>query len=222
MSPTPDKELDRQFRVLDQMISMHAILRDRYNHLALCISLLLLASSVVFCATTFAKDYISNRLGVSAQLVGDVLGVASIVAFFGTLTLLVLDWKGKAVKHASAVYVLSNALAQFRKAKRERGWQTDRRDELHQTYWDAMNSVPAVPDRQFPYLKAKHLRKMAISKMSDSLPGCPIMLIRVIIFCRSLKKAIWFRHIGEKKADNGDHERSENSSAVSDGKGDGD
>lgn len=222
MSLAPNKELNRQFRVLGQMISMHAILRDRYSRLALCLDLLLLASSVIFCATTFAKEYISNRLCMSVQLLGDVLGIASIATFFGVLALLILDWKGKSAKHASAFRVLSNALAQFRKAKGESGWQQDQRDELNQAYWDAMNGVPPIPDRQFPHLKARHLRKIAVSKLLDSLPGCPIMFIRVIIFCRSLKKAIWRRHIDGERADYGNHEYSENSIAISDGEGDGD
>ena len=102
MSPVSSQELDRKYRCLRQMISMHSMLRDQYHLRAVFLDLLLLAASVIFCATTFACDYISKRLGVPQEVVKDILGVSAVAAFFAALAGMVLDWKGKAARHGDA------------------------------------------------------------------------------------------------------------------------
>ncbi len=185
-SQVSDKELNRQFRCLGQTISMHSMLRDRYERWAVFVNLLLLASSVVFCATSFAHSYISQRFGVPEQIVADVLGVAAIAAFFAVLATMVLDWKGRAARHDEAAKILTTALAVFRGARGGDGWAGCERQVLSQAYWDAMKGVAPIPDRCFTKLKIKHLRKVAVSKMSDILPGCPLFLIRFLVFYRSI------------------------------------
>ena len=188
MNTVSNKELDRQYRSLKQMISMHSMLRDQYHRRAVFINLVLLAASVVFCATTFACDYISKRLGVSEELTTDVLGVASITAFFAALAALVLDWKGKAARHSEAVKALTNALVFFRNARTEDDWPEAQVSALSQAYWNAASNVVPIPDGRFTALKARHLRKVEVSRTSDSMPGCPLFLIRFRVFFRSVFK----------------------------------
>lgn len=186
MRQVPNNELDRQYRCLRQMISMHSILRDEYHRLGALVDLVLLACAVVFCATTFAHEYIATRLGVSGQVVADVLGVASIMAFLAAIAALVLDWKGKAVRHSDAAKTLTNVLASFKEAWNEGVYPEEMRTTLSQTYWNAMQSVDSIPDRRFAGLKVRHLRKMEISRTASTMPGCPLIVIRLIVFCRSV------------------------------------
>ena len=188
MGQASERELDRQFRVLRQTISMHGMLRDQYRRLGVCVDLLLLAASVIFCASTFACDYISKRLGMSEGVLADILGVASIAAFFAALAGMVLGWKGKAARHGEAVKALSAVLAAFREARGDDGWPTGEMSALSKAYWDAANNVVPIPDRRFTSLKARHLRKVEVSRMSDSVPGCPVSLIRIVVLCRSVFK----------------------------------
>jgi hypothetical protein len=184
------KELSRQFRLLNQMLSMHAVLRDRYSRRALFIDILFLACSVVFCATTFARDDLFIRIGFAPSDVRYLIGIASVVAFFSSLVALRADWKGMAACHKEAIQKLGRVLSEFRGCRQEDGsWPLDRMVDLHQSYWEAMNNSVAIPDRLFVGLKARHLRKVEISRMSDSAPGCPLFLLRLILLKRSISKA---------------------------------
>ena len=191
-----EKELSRQFRVLRQTLSMHTMLRDRYTRLALIIDILFLACSVTFCATTFARGDVFAQIGLSLKNIRFILGVASIVAFFASLVALRVDWKGKAARHRDAVQKLTNVLSLFRARQQEDGsWPEDRSTDLHRTYWEAMNNIIEVPDRPFVRLKVRYLRKVELSKMSDSASGCPLFVLRLILLIRSTLKA--FRKIRE-------------------------
>ena len=191
MSSVSGKELNRQFRVLDQTLSMHTILRDRYATRGLIIDIVLLACSVIFCATTFARDDVFTQFGLSPQNVRYVLGVASIAAFFASLTALRVDWKGKSARHRDATQKLTSVLALFRETRQEDGtWPQDRGAELHQAYWEVMNNVIEVPTSSFVGLKSRYLRNVEVSKMLDSMPGCPVFMLKLILFCRSISKTL--------------------------------
>jgi len=186
-----EKELTRQFRILKQMLSMHAMLRDRYFRCALLIDILLLASSVVFCATTFARDGVFSYLGLSPTNVRYILGIASIVAFFASLVALRSDWKGKGASHRDAVQKLGKVLSTCRECQQEDGsWPQDCMSDLHRAYWDAMNNIIEVPDRLFVTLKTRHLKKVELSKMSDLNPGCPVFVLRIILFFKGVARAV--------------------------------
>lgn len=190
VSAISEKELGRQFRVLRQTLSMHTMLRDRYVRSSLIIDILFLACSVTFCATTFARDDLFTQFGLSPGNVRYILGVTSIVAFFVSLVALRVNWKGKAARHKDAVQKLTNVLSLFREWQQEdKSWPQDRSMDLHRNYWEAMNNIVEVPDRSFVGLKVRYLRKVELSKMSDSAPGCPLFVLELILFVRSILKA---------------------------------
>ncbi len=183
-----NKELNRQFRVLRQSLSLHAIMRDRYTTWALIIDLLLLVCAVVFCATTFVRDDVLSSIGFSAKDIRFVLGIASITAFFASLVALRVDWKGKSARHRDAGDRLSRVLSMFRQYRQEDDtWPNNRSNELHQSYWEAMNNVVAIPEKSFVRLKGRYLRKVEISKMSDTAPGAPLWILRLVLLARSIK-----------------------------------
>ena len=49
-------ENERQYSVIDQMLSMHSSLRDKYKRRALLLNLALLLVSVFLCAFVFADE----------------------------------------------------------------------------------------------------------------------------------------------------------------------
>ena len=206
MSPMSEKEVIRQFRVLDQTLSMHTILKRRYEILSLILDVVLLACAVIFCATTFARDDVFASIGLSPQKVYFVLGLASVAAFFGSLVGLRADWKGKSAQHRDAAQKLTRTLALFRELRQDDGtWPRDSWKDLHESYWEAMNNIVEVPSSKFAALKAKHLRKVRLSKMLDSAPGCPVILLRLVLLFRSAKEAFGGGGApSEKEAKNGE------------------
>lgn len=186
-------ELSRKFRVLDQTLSMHAALRDRYGRRSLFVDLLLLAASVVFCASAFAGSDTLSRFGPTPEQVRYLLRVSSILAFMLSLVSLRADWKGKSARHSGAAEKMSRAVASFRKFQgSDETWQPECAAELDAVYWEAMNNSVPIPESAFVKLKARHLRKVEISKMLASNPGCPVFVVRLILFCSAL------RHISRK------------------------
>src|SRR5579859_5505772 len=109
-------ELTRKLRVLDQTLSMHAILRDRYSRLGLAVDLLLLACAVVFCASAFASDTVLSYVG-SPEKVRYMLRAFSILAFMLSIVSLRVDWKGRSGSHRDSAAKMSRALAVFRNTR---------------------------------------------------------------------------------------------------------
>ena len=188
-SASRDEETARQFRVLDQTLSMHTFLRDRYACRALSLDVVLLFTAVIFCTTRFVGDDFFVKIGVAANTGKFAVGVAATLAFFASIVTLRVDWKGKSARHGEAVQKLTNLTSLFRKLRLQDGtWPPDKRDELHRAYWEAMGGIVQVPAAQFLNLKARHLRKVETSKMLDSAPACPIFVLRLILLKRSLQK----------------------------------
>jgi len=181
----------RQYRLLNQTITMHAILRDRYSTRALILDVMLLICSIIFCATTFAPSDLYTFLGIEPDSGRIILGIASVVAFMAAIISLRVDWKARSNKHRDAAKKLSDNLKLFRENKNENdGWEKESMAKLNQSYWEAMRNIEEIPDKFFNPLKAKHLRKVEISKLSSSLNGCPIFILKIIVLWRAIKKAL--------------------------------
>jgi len=182
-------ELSRKFRVLNQTLSMHTCLRDRYADRALLVDSLLLASAVVFCASAFAGDDVLSRLGPTPQEVRYIIRVFSVMAFMLSILSLRIGWKEKSANHRDAAQKMTRALALFRKYEEPDGtWRADARAELDAAYWEAMhNSVP-IPEKLFVKLKSRHLKKVEISRMLTLNPGRPIFVLRLMLLYWSFRR----------------------------------
>src|SRR5260370_7958462 len=108
-------DTSRQFRVLDQTLSMHTVLRDRYGRRALVVDALLLACSVVFCAAAFASDQVLALLGRSPEHVRYLLRAFSVAAFMLFLVSLSAYWNGKAASHRAAPPKVSGPISSLLK-----------------------------------------------------------------------------------------------------------
>jgi len=185
------EEIDRQFRVSQQMLSMHSFLRDEFTFKAKFAELVLLGCSVVFCATAFAGDDFYQFFGLTTAFGRIVLGIASVLAFIATLSLLILDWRGSAARHGEAANRWSNVLALFRESQHPTdGWREEVRKTLSAAYWEASRNSVKVPEKRFNHLKARHLRKVEISKLLSKYPGCPRFLLWIVVLVRDVWRAI--------------------------------
>src|SRR6266478_792985 len=163
-------ELDREFRVLGQTLSMHTTLRDRYARRALTVDLLLLACSVVFCASAFASDAALSHFRATPDQVRLVLRAFSVLAFMLSILSLRIDWKGRSACHGAAASRMSSAVASFSKHRGIDG------------AWP--------PESSFVKLKARHLRKVELSRMLSLNPGCPVLVLRARLFFSSMKGSL--------------------------------
>jgi hypothetical protein len=89
---TPE-ELNRQARVVDQMLSMHSALRDRYARRAKWLTLGVLGCSVILCTVTFLPDDALAFMRVSPFASRVIVGVFSSLVFFLSLVDLCVAWE---------------------------------------------------------------------------------------------------------------------------------
>lgn len=173
---------DREYRLLDQMATMHAELRDRARRVALTLTISTLCGSVVATAFAFAggDDQISIA-GIEAKR-STILGWFAVVVFVITLVDLVLDRRSTARGHSDAVRALTDLGAEYRSRSEESG-------ELSRRYRETVQHVPPIPERDFNRLKARHLRKVEVSKTLSRYPGLSERQARSLVRDSAARKA---------------------------------
>lgn len=194
----PERETKRQYRVLQQTLSAHSFLRDDYTRNAKWAKIVLTASSILFCTTTFAGNSFYTTLGVGPEIGRLVVGVAAIVAVIASVTLLIIDWEGKAAHHEEDAKTWSRALEEFRRHRGDNGsWCLDKRVHLDSVYWEADHNSSNIPAQRFNALKSRHLRKVTISQLKSDYPGCPRILLAIFLRARDITKA--FRSVHQTR-----------------------
>jgi hypothetical protein len=179
-------DFNRRFGRIDLMLTAHSVLRDRYWRRARALTLAILALSIVGIALAFVADRPLTVLGVSARL-QVWLGSLAAAIFFLALVDLQVDWRGGARSHSEATARLSDLKAKFA-AARIGDPEVASEVDLSQEYERTMAAVVPIPERAFVKLKAKHRRKVAVSKLLDERPGAPMVLLRWEIFRAGLRR----------------------------------
>ena len=178
-----ESEFERQRRLVDAAVSMHAALRDRYNRLGLGLLLATLGASALGLAFAFAPSNAQvTVLGVEADR-ATWLGWLALCTFVGTIADLVLDWRGKARERDAAVRALAALKADYRSADQA---DAERLAGLAARYAAVSDAVPPIPERRFLALKAAHLRKRELSKILDAKPGIAPPHARWILWRRNI------------------------------------
>lgn len=179
-------ELSRTYRVLDQSISIYAALRDRFERRALLSDILRFAGSTILVALMFF-DPTLTAAWLEPGLARSAMRALSLVLFVFSVAKFRLKWEERCAEYARAVRELSRLKAQGRELLAE----DDRGAGAHEdgTIWvqqvsEASSSLPPIPERVFLSLKARHLRKVALSRMVDRNPFVPLWWARLKLWRR--------------------------------------
>jgi len=181
------EEVKRQLRVLDQMLSMHSALRDRYARREKLLTLGIMGCSVILCTVTFLPDDALTFVGISTSAKRFVIGGFASIVFFLSIAQLCVNWGKVATRHCNASEALAKLKHQYRAAMPTTGTQSSVCAELTQEYCKVMGKLPSIPDRQFASLKAYHLRKVRLSQMIDSRVGCPLWLLKLLLMWQGVR-----------------------------------
>jgi len=172
-------EIRRQARVVDQMLSMHSLLRDRYARKAKGLTLGILGCSVVLCTATFLPNEALRFVGVSPLAGRVIVGVFSSLVFFFSIVKLCVAWGEVSSRYGEAAKRVAKLKQQYRIATSGETVGPDACAKLTQEFSQVMEGLPPIPDKQFPSLKAYHLRKVRLSRMIDAHVGCPVWLLQL-------------------------------------------
>ena len=185
-------EIERRYRVADQMVTMYSVLRDRYSASATWLTLGIMGSSVILCACTFLPEDALLVIGISSFETKIVLGVFSGLILFLSIAELKVDWKEQSRTYGEAAKEVAGLKAKYRDVRNSgKHPSPEVTHELASQYDSIMASLPGIPDLQFAKLKAYHLKKIKLSQMLDSKPGCPLWILRL--------KLMWEGCYGKKK-----------------------
>lgn len=188
--PTDQSENGRQYRLIDQLMTAHAVLRDQYRRRASTFDISLLALSIGLNAFVFTDDATLHAIffghAVAAKL---WIGLISVALLIVSLVGFRVDWEGKARSHKEAVERLGRLKARYREVHAG-GDTADTREELGKEYARTTELLPAIPERCFARLKAQHQFKRLVSRELDSHPGVPMWILALRIRYRDTSKLL--------------------------------
>ena len=157
------ERLQKTYKTIDQMVTMHAILHDHNQRLALIFDILLLCTSTVLCATVFLDPSLLTRHNISSDTSKLVIGICSIITFLISLISLRVNWKQKGDRHAQARDALSRLKIEGRGLfKSDSPDKQEKIGEYLKVCDITMDSLPVIPENQFHKLKAAHKRKVEL------------------------------------------------------------
>ena len=191
MPDQPADRFDREWNVVDTMVTAHSILRDRYERRATGLTLLVMALSVVATGVAFISGEPETSIGPFTARVQVWVGVLTCIIFFLSIVDLQVEWRRRAWAHEEAVRRFSDLKAKYRHGERDGEIvhaDLDLTAEYERT-WDAVAALRvAIKDSQFTKLKQKHWRKVEISKRISKRPQRPRMLHRLDVLCEGIPK----------------------------------
>jgi len=180
---------DKQYRVLDQTLSMHASLRDCYKLRALVLNCFLLFAAVVLNACVFIDDATLTTLGLDAGRVTIAISLSSVAIFAISILELRVDWNGVAKGHESAVEKLSVLKFKYRESiDRAKAHCETEHLALATEYARTCADIPPIPEAVFNKLKRRHLLKKLVSEKIAQNPGVPIWMVKTKIHMHGIHK----------------------------------
>jgi hypothetical protein len=109
-------ENERQYAVIDQMLTMHSVLRDRMERRAFWLNTSLIVSALFLLVFSFVGDDILRSLGFDPGMTRFLLGLVALIVLVGSITEFRVDWRSVAGKHSEATLRLGTLKAEYRKS----------------------------------------------------------------------------------------------------------
>jgi hypothetical protein len=154
------------------MITMHADLRDKAARRGRRLTVGILVASTISAVLAFSGTEENIRILMFEASSSVWLGVLGTAVFIASLIDLVLNHRGTADQHANAVGRLSELKLEYRSFSQASAEEKLQKvGYLQQRYSEVMSTITPIPEAEFNRLKAKHLRKVEISKILSNFPG---------------------------------------------------
>ena len=164
-----EDENGRQYRLTDQLLSMHSMLRDNYNARAFWFNTLQIGASLFLCVGVFVGDATLQSAGLGPDRARLFLGLVAVLVLLLAIAEYRVDWKAAGSRHHEAASRLARLKAKYRQSfaqEEEPGVVS----ELAAEYDGTMERLPPIPDRRFNELKARHEFKRMLSQRLGENP----------------------------------------------------
>jgi hypothetical protein len=189
--PATKEENERQYRVIDQMLTMHSSFRDRMERRAFWLNTALIGSSLFLAVFAFVGDDLLRSLSLDPAMTRFVLGLVAVLVLIFSITEFRVDWRSVAGKHAEAVSRLATLKAKYRKSFTETGGGDPEKNAILTSEYDnIMSSLSAIPDRWFNALKTEHQYKRLLSERISRCPKTPRWFLRIQLRIEGIRDAL--------------------------------
>ena len=185
------EELERKYKVINMMITMHSILHQRFKTKSLIGSIFFLLISIILNVFIFSDyDYISFT-GLGIESIKHIIAISSFLIFLLSVIFMLVEWSKKSEQHLQAINQLSRLLNELRSIlKLEDSTVLANKVELFDELYNQTNeTIPKIPDNKFNYLKAIHYKKVELSKFIDKQKGKPYFVIKILFFFEKVFKS---------------------------------
>ena len=184
-------ENKRQYETVDQLLSMHSSLRDRYFRRAFLLNTSLITVSIFLCVFSFVGDDLLILLGYNPMMTRFVLGLSAVMVLVISITEFRVDWKGIGSRHDEAVKLLADLKAKFRKVfVKSSGNDFESNNKLTAEYDKTMATLLPIPEKDFARLKAYHQFKRELSQRIGLNPKAPRWFLRIQLRLEGIREAL--------------------------------
>ncbi len=185
------QENERQYKLVDQLLSMHSSLRDKYKRHAFWLNTAQITISLVLCVFAFVGDDLLSSLGYHPPMARFVLGFSAVIALVLSITESRVDWATMGARHVEAVKYLAELKAKYRKAFNESaGNDSQKNSRLTTEYQKVMAILPPIPERYFLQLKADNQFKRVLSQQISQNPKAPVRVLRIRLRLEGMRAAL--------------------------------
>lgn len=194
-----ERENDRQYGLVDQLVTMHAQLRDRYMRRSTVLSTGQIAISLFLCVVAFIVDDVLVAMGYSPPAARFVLGFAAAGVLVLSIVEFRVDWRAAASRHADAVGELGALKAEYRRFYVESQADDHEKDGVLTGKFEGLvGRLPPIPERDFVRLKARHQYKRILSELVSRDARAPVWLLRLRLRVEGIGSALGGRRLGNE------------------------
>lgn len=190
-------ELDRKARVVDQTLSMHCVLRDRYEFGAWLVDTTFVVLSGLVTILSVLDRELTIGMGLDPDRLRTVVGISGALLLLASLVSLKTNFHRRQQEHRDAAKALGRLKSTARVLSASGASDDDIKAYLNLADATFDGTVP-IPEAKFLKLKAVHRRKIRVSRFLDEHPSASPRLVAMRFFLTDTWVLLW-RNGGEDK-----------------------
>lgn len=188
---TSRRENERQYRVLNQMLTAHSTLRDRFARRSKALRICLFCSAIAVSGFAFADEKLFQHVGMTPEAVKLAVGVTSLFVLALSVVELLVGWERTAALHEEATRRLSALKLRYRQAHTKYGGKNVRVNEGLTKEWGRLNeNLPSINDQQFLRLKHRHQIKRQLSELAEQNRQVPYLFLVLYFYASGIWRTI--------------------------------
>lgn len=177
------QEAEKNISKIDQRLTGHCLLSEKYERLAAISDYLLIVATILLTVSAFSPSFFTELLMLNPTTYERIVSLFSLLVLVYTITSWKADWRRKAYNHEQARSILSKLKVNGRTAINNAQNQQAIQEFLNESSATQAIITP-IPENQFNLLKTKHKQKVALSKFIDQNAGLHPLAIRIKFFIR--------------------------------------